>query len=84
MTPDDDITSGFDTYFLPISFCSPFFLFLFFKRVSIDWKNIFIIFFFIVWWLSEEVGFSYGVASWNKFLIAKWRFVEFFQSYIYI
>ena len=29
----------------------------------------------IVWWLSEEVGFSYWVASWNKFIIAEWRFV---------
>ena len=34
----------------------------------------------IVWWLFEEVGFSFGVASWNKFIIAKWRSVEFFLS----
>ena len=37
----------------------------------------------IVWWLSEEVGFSYGVTSWNKYIIAKWQSVEFI-NYIYI
>ena len=33
----------------------------------------------IMWWLSEEVGFSYGVASWNKSMIVKWQFVKFFK-----
>ena len=32
-----------------------------------------------MWWLSEEVGFSYGVASWNELIVAKWWFAKFFQ-----
>ena len=37
-----------------------------------------------LWWLlSEKVDFSYGVTSWNKFVIAKWSFDEF-GSVIYI
>ena len=32
----------------------------------------------------EEVGPSYEVTSWNKFIINKWRSVEFSSNYIYI
>ena len=28
-------------------------------------------------WLSKELGFSYKVTSWNKFIIAKWQPVEY-------
>ena len=31
----------------------------------------------IVWWLSEEVSFSYWEVSWKKSIIAKWWFVAF-------
>ena len=59
----------------------------FFKGVRIHWKNIFIIkksfFLSIVWWQSEEVGFSYGVARWNEFIIAKLWF-EFLYIYILV
>ena len=38
-----------------------------------------------MWWLSEEVSWSYGVASWNKLIVAKsWCVEFFFQLYIYI
>ena len=36
------------------------------------------VFFAIMWWLSEESGLLYGEYSWNKFIIAKWRYLEFF------
>ena len=35
-------------------------------------------FLFIMWWLSEKVGFSSEVTSWNRFIIAKWQSIEFF------
>ena len=35
-------------------------------------------------WLSEGVGFFYGLTSWNKFIRAKWQFVKFFQLYEFV
>ena len=51
--------------------------------LNIHWKNIFIIFLSSMWLLFEEVSFSHGVTSGNKFIIANWRSIEFFfQLYI--
>ena len=36
-----------------------------------------------MWWLSEKVAFSYGEASWNKFIIAEWQFVQFSQLFFF-
>ena len=45
------------------------------KEYFITFNQIF--FLPIVWWVSEVAGFSYGEASWNKFIIVKWRAVDF-------
>ena len=37
-----------------------------------------------MWWLPEEVGFSYEVAIWNKFILNKSQFVLFFQLHLAI
>ena len=34
-----------------------------------------------MWCLSEVVGFSYQVTVWNKFIIVKWQFIQFFQLF---
>ena len=38
-------------------------------------------FFYIIGWLSEEIILSHEEDSRNKFIIAKWRFAEFFKSF---
>ena len=52
--------------------------FIFFKPVKFIWKNVFIFSHSIMWWLTKEVGFLYGVTNWYKIVITKWRSVEFF------
>ena len=47
-----------------------------------DYSYNLIFFFSIVWWLSEEVGFSW-VANCKTFIIAKW-FVDFFFFFNYM
>ena len=77
-----DSKSGFDINFYSYPFVTHsffFFLYSFFKLVRIHLKNIFKeVFYSILWWLFEEFDFLFGMTSWNKFVIAKWRSVEFF------
>ena len=74
MIPDNDLTFGFDIEFSPISFF--YFLSIFIKRVSVPR-----IFSSIMWWLSKEPGFLYKFSCWNKFAVAKYWLVGFFQLY---
>ena len=64
-------------HFVPTSF----FLFFLNKLESIE-RIFFNFFLFIVWWLSEGVGFLYGVTSRNKFIIAKWKSVKLFSYFM--
>ena len=76
-----DIISGFHTNFLSISFYSALIIYLLtFLTSKNPLKEYFYnLFLFIMWWLSEAVGFFlYGEIIWNKFLIIKWESVVFF------
>ena len=86
VTPSDSvlIQTSSHIFLYHISICA--FILLLTRKNRL--KEYFYIFFLsIMWWLSEEVGFSHRVIRWNKLTIAKWRSIEFFfqlyESYIY-